>query len=77
MTRADDTFRTLPHLGTEMPIRWISAPGVVHSCEGADVHPGVRLIWTDCQRDVPANAAVLTWEQPTCPRCKEAADDAR
>ena len=27
---------------------------VVHSCEGSEVHPGIFLVWTECEKDVPA-----------------------
>lgn len=58
------------------PILWTDKSGTTHICEGADVHPGVRLLWTDCQRDVPANAAHLGGEQDaTCLKCKNIALD--
>lgn len=38
-------------------IRWSDKTGVVHVVEGAEMHPGVRLLWTLCRRDVPANKA--------------------
>lgn len=50
-----NVFRTI----NSRPIRWADQSGVVHACEGADVHPGVRLLWTLCNRDVPANKAFL------------------
>lgn len=40
-------------------IRWSDKRGLVHVAVGADVHPGVRLLWTLCDRDVPANTAWL------------------
>jgi|GEM_PF-6763183 len=40
-------------------IRWTDATGVVHIVEGADVHSDVRLLWTLCLRDVPANTVWL------------------
>lgn len=49
----NDTFREIDG----KPIRWTDKTGVVHACEGSDVHPGVRLLWTLCERDVPANTA--------------------
>jgi hypothetical protein len=51
------------------PLRYEDKAGVMHACEGADVHRGVRLIWTLCQRDVPANAAFLSFEKATCEKC--------
>lgn len=39
------------------PIMYTDPKGVTHSCEGSNIHRGIRLIWTDCQKDVPANAA--------------------
>jgi hypothetical protein len=54
-------------------IIWRDRAGALHACEGADVHPGVRLFWTLCQKkDVPANSAWLA-ERPAdtidCPEC--------
>lgn len=40
-------------------IQWTDPRGVIHWCAGSDVHPGVRLIWTLCERDVPAGEAWL------------------
>lgn len=60
-----DTFRTIDN----RPIFWRGKVHV-HACEGADIHRDVRLIWTLCQRDVPANAAYLCdGEQVDCPKC--------
>lgn len=62
-----DTFRKIK----DRPILWTDADGVVHRCEGADVHPGVRLLWTGCNRDVPAGNAYLPGARDgvTCPTC--------
>lgn len=66
-----DTFRTIQDFGDKRPIFWTDKAGITHRCEGADVHPGVRLIWIDCKRDVPANAAFLPGDgdEVNCPRC--------
>jgi len=56
-----------------LPIHWRDKKrGVTHKCEGADVQPGVRLIWTLCEIDT--NAAYLP-DPPdadpiTCDACK-------
>lgn len=50
-----DVFRTLD----DKPIRWTDKTGLVHAVEGSDVHRGIRLLWTLCHRDVPANTAWL------------------
>lgn len=44
---------------------------LVHACKGSDVHRGVRLIWTLCGRDVPANGAFCsaTGNTVTCDKC--------
>jgi hypothetical protein len=63
-----DTFRQLRGL----PIHWRDERRkVTHLCEGADVLPGVRLLWTFCGRDVPASAAYLPLgvDPATCPAC--------
>ena len=48
--------------------------GVVHFCEGNEVHRGVTLIWTLCNKDVPANGAFRSWEGSTCMECALARD---
>lgn len=53
MTAAGKTFREVDG----RPIRYTDKVGLVHICEGAEVHRGVTLIWTLCERDVPANKA--------------------
>jgi hypothetical protein len=42
-----------------------------HSVQGADAHPGVRLLWTRCGIDVPADTAFLDGfeTEVTCPKC--------
>lgn len=66
------TFRTI----NDKPIFW-QENGRIHVCEGAEVHKGVTLIWTLCQRDVPANSAFTTSEdvKPTCKCCVERATE--
>jgi hypothetical protein len=63
----DGVFHTIDG----QPIVWRDIAGTVHRCEGANVHPGIRLLWTDCERDVPANAAFLADgnDRVTCPKC--------
>ena len=55
-------------------IHWKSGEGVIHSCEAAEVHRGLWLIWSDCQRDVPGNEAYRAphTEVVTCPACTAA-----
>lgn len=51
---------------------WRDKAGVLHAGEGADVHPGVRLLWTQCgKHDIPANSAWLQRpkDNVTCPDC--------
>ena len=56
---------------TGMPYRWDDGAHI-HAVEGAEVHPGIVLLWTKCERDVPANAAVATWDMPVnCEKCME------
>lgn len=65
---ANQTFRTMDR----KPIYWRDKQDFVHACEGSDVHPGVRLIWTLCERDVPANAAYkCDGDDVTCATCKK------
>lgn len=65
---AKGVFTTL----NERPILWTDSNGVTHRCAGADVHPGTRLLWTKCERDVPAGKAFLPGDTDTpvdCPTC--------
>ena len=59
----------------DRPIWWQDKAGVIHVCEGDDVHRGVRLFWTLCNRDVPANEAFFpaTNDRATCEACLTAA----
>lgn len=63
------TFTTRRREGQNVPIIWADATGVTHSVEGAEVHPGVTLLWTRCGCDVPANSAVAEFKAATCPDC--------
>ena len=62
-----DTIRQI----NDHAILWVDPKGVTHSCEGARVHPSTLLLWTDCQRDVPANTARTAEkdDRVTCPKC--------
>jgi hypothetical protein len=53
------------------PIWWAGSDGKVHVCEGSDIHRGVRIFWTMCERDVPANTAFLpaSDDRVTCEKC--------
>jgi hypothetical protein len=53
------------------PIFWRDRQGVTHNCEGSEVHPGIFLAWTKCERDVPANTAFhpADTDRVTCPKC--------
>lgn len=63
----NQTFRTIDG----KLVYWRDKQDFVHACEGSDVHPGVRLIWTLCERDVPANAAYkCDGDDVTCATCK-------
>ena len=55
-----------------VPAIWQDAKGVTHRAVGAEVHKGIRLMWTACGKaDIPADAAWL--ERPedivTCHVC--------
>ena len=43
--------------------------GVIHACEGSEVHRGIYLVWTKCDKDVPANQSFKSDEKPTCEEC--------
>jgi hypothetical protein len=62
----NQTFRTIDG----KPIYWRDKQDLVHACEGSEVHGGVTLIWTLCERDVPANAAYkCDGDDVTCTTC--------
>lgn len=42
----------------------------VHRCQSSQVHPDVLLVWTQCEKDVPPGAAVLSEAEITCAKCK-------
>ena len=60
-------------------IFWTDPSGTTHRCEGADAHSGIRLLWSVCQRDVPADAAFLPGDDDavTCEKCAAIAKDIR
>ena len=43
--------------------------GVVHACDGSEIHRGIYLVWTKCGMDIPANASFKSNEDPTCAKC--------
>ena len=45
--------------------------GVLHACEGGQIHPNVYLVWTLCGIDVPANKSFKSRELATCEDCIE------
>ena len=64
-----------PKNGALRPAVWRDTVSIVHRAVGSEVHRGVRLMWTACQKkDIPANAAWL--QNPgdivTCGGCKQA-----
>lgn len=61
------TFMTI----NNRSIFWTDKQGFTHICEGDDVHRNVRLLWTLCERDVPANAAFHPGsnDRATCATC--------
>ena len=53
------------------PIKWDDGK-VIHSVEGADLNfyqNSIRLLWTKCDRDVPANKAFTSDDKVDCPTC--------
>lgn len=64
----NQTFRTIDG----KPVYWRDAKNLVHACEGSEVHRSITLIWTLCERDVPANAAYkCEGDYVTCMACWE------
>ena len=48
-----------------------SPNGAIHRCERAEVHPRIFLVWTECNKDVPAGKAFNSNEKITCPKCRD------
>ena len=49
----------------------------IHLCEGSQVHPDVFLVWTLCEKDVPASQGYRTSQPPfiTCEDCLRVMQD--
>jgi hypothetical protein len=63
-----------PNHGHNHKAVWRDDDNVVHRAIGAEVHRGVRLLWTACERkDIPANEAWLMREGDVinCEKCLE------
>ncbi len=54
-----------------------SKDGIIHACEKAEVHPGIILVWTLCDKDVPAGKSFKSKEKVTCDACELAINKAR
>jgi hypothetical protein len=53
------------------PLFWDDG-GAVHSCTGFELHPGITLLMTLCDKDVPADVAFTDARAVvTCPACAE------
>lgn len=71
MANLETTFEH-PTENVKLPAVWQDKAGVVHRAVGAEVHRGIRLMWTACEKmDIPANAAWLQRPQDvvTCGAC--------
>jgi len=47
----------------------------IHLCESSQIIPsdrGTYLVWTLCNKDVPANQSFKDKLEPTCAKCKNA-----
>lgn len=68
--RIMETSMTITQINNR-PIWWQDAAAVIHICEGDDIHRNVRLFWTLCGRDVPANKGFhpATNDRVTCEVC--------
>ncbi|HDZ38390.1 MAG TPA: hypothetical protein ENH62_08915 [Marinobacter sp.] len=72
---AVETTFSEPETGNLRPAVWRGKSGKLHRAVGAEVHRGIRLMWTACGRsDIPADSAWL--QNPddtvTCQDCKDA-----
>ena len=60
--------------GNKRPAVWKDRKGTVHVAVGAEIHRGIRLMWTACgKKDIPANSAWLmgAGDAVTCPDCEK------
>ncbi|MCA1457695.1 hypothetical protein I6F35_31665 [Bradyrhizobium sp. BRP22] len=49
-------------------MRWRDERGIVHACEGADIHPDVRAYWTLCGKEAPNDCVYLSEREAiSCP----------
>lgn len=67
MSKTDTTMNAGHHL-------YLGKGGIIHHCQSSETHPGINLVWTDCGKDVPANASFRSWEAVTCMECAIAMD---
>jgi len=52
-----------------------SPDGVIHKCEGGQIavgDPSTYVVWTKCNKDVPANKSFKSEEVATCMECLQA-----
>ncbi len=54
-----------------------SKDGIIHGCKSAEVHPGIILAWTLCNKDVPDGKSFKSKEKVTCGACEFAIKMAR
>ena len=43
--------------------------GIIHECQGDYVNRDIYLIWTKCNKDVPADKSFMGDERVTCFDC--------
>ena len=67
-----ENLTTWPPNGETYPAVWRDKAGVMHSAVGAEVHRGIRLMWTAWQKkDIPGGGAWLqtSEDRVTCEGC--------
>ena len=70
-----DIYFPDPKTGRDRPAVWRDKNDTMHRAVGSEVHRGIRLMWTACQKkDIPANKAWLQnqGDAVTCEECKQA-----
>lgn len=70
-----ENFKTEAIVPNAISIQWLwtSSDGDVHLCTGDHTIPDdpcTFLVWTLCERDVPANMSYLAREEATCQECR-------
>ena len=48
---------------------YVDKNGIIHLCEGGQIHKDIYLVWTKCEKDVPPNQSFKSKKVATCKSC--------